>query len=87
MAFEDIDDYGDTDENLNGIRRDIREATSKIKKGQEKSIANDEAMLAAFNRVADVLGQLVVEVKGLRSDLSGGTLDKPAKLAPPKQGG
>lgn len=68
------------DEVRHGITKTAEEL-EKLNKKQDQGLANDKAMIDAFNKVAKQLEALVSEIKGLREDLNP-TLEK-VKLPPP----
>ncbi len=62
------------------------EELEKLNTKQDEALANDKAMLEAFNRIARQLEALTTEIRGLRGDLSL-QLDKPCKLPGLSMGG
>lgn len=86
MSYDDFDeDYYDTEELLQKLRRDLSKAATRAFEAQEKGLKQDAQMLDAFNRMAQAVEALTEEVRGLRADLNP-ELDKPRKLPAPKGG-
>jgi len=87
MPYDDYEDLGsDTEELLEGLRKDVRRAAKKAEASQDQSLKNDERMIEAFTRVAQAMEALTKEVKGLREDINP-SMDKPKKLPQPAAGG
>ncbi len=59
-------------------KQDITNAVKESEKRMTRTIGD------GFTRIAAALEGLTAEIKGLREDLGPQTLDKPAKLAKPK---
>ena len=74
---------------INEVRAGATKTTRELEKLNEKqdvALANDKAMLEAFNRIARQLKLLTSEIRGLRRDLNP-QLDKPRKLPGLSMGG
>lgn len=59
-------------------KKDIQQTVADSEKRLKREIGD------GFNRIASALEALTAEIKGLREDLGPQSLDKPAKLAKPK---
>lgn len=70
---------------INDVRNGVKSTANGVKDlnaKQDKALANDKAILDAFNKLGQQIERLTREVKGLREDLNP-QLDKKAKLPSP----
>ena len=86
MAF-DAQDF----ELMKSLRKAVRETgeltaakLEQIRLQNEKQLANDDRLIAAFNRMAAAVEGLAKEVRELREDLTP-SIDKPKRLPPPQR--
>lgn len=61
----------------------VHETERALLAAMEKSLQNDERIIAAFNRLAGATEALTEEIRGLRGDITP-PVEKPKKLAPPR---